>query len=518
MTNHQPSTGLDESLQKITKGAGIAFLGAGAGMGLAFLNRVLVARIGTETEYGIFSLAFVVFNICAVIGTVGLQQGAPRMIAFARGEGNEEKVKYLIPASIQLGLLASILIAATLFFTADLLADNVFHEDSLSHPVRIVAFGIPFFVMINVLASIFRGFDNVKPKAYFLDLLRNLLFCAFLVPFIFMDWQFDSIFYAFVGSFGVAAIGLAVYTFKYLPVRISLMVTHKTRELLVFSLPLVAITMLQMIIIWTDTLMLGGFKTTVEVGMYNAAHPIAQFLQFPLATMGLIYVPVISGLYAQSSVIEIRRNFIVLTKWVCWITFPLFLILFIHPDTVLSFLFGGSYSEASDALRILSFGFMVHTLMGPNGATLIAMGRNQFVMWTTLATATLNIILNIVLIPRFGIEGAAIASMAALVSTNAIVSYKLYYVSKIHPLGRSLMKPIVLALALVFVTQLILGTFVEVEGWMLPFLMVLYYCVFGLSVLFTRSFTDEDIALLEMIGKRTGINTSPLRAVINRFL
>jgi len=50
--------GLDESLLKITRGAGIAFVGSLLALFLVFMSRVLVARIGTESEYGVFSLAF----------------------------------------------------------------------------------------------------------------------------------------------------------------------------------------------------------------------------------------------------------------------------------------------------------------------------------------------------------------------------------------------------------------------------------------------------------------------------
>ena len=66
---------LDESLMKITRGAGIAFVGSLLALFLTFMGRVLVARIGTESEYGIFSIAFVVLNVCTIIAILGLQQG-----------------------------------------------------------------------------------------------------------------------------------------------------------------------------------------------------------------------------------------------------------------------------------------------------------------------------------------------------------------------------------------------------------------------------------------------------------
>ena len=56
-------TTLDASLAKIAKGSSFAFVSSLLGLGFAFLGRILIARIGTETEYGIFSLAFAALSL-----------------------------------------------------------------------------------------------------------------------------------------------------------------------------------------------------------------------------------------------------------------------------------------------------------------------------------------------------------------------------------------------------------------------------------------------------------------------
>ena len=105
----------NESLLKITKGAGIAFIGFVAGLLFAFIGRLLIARYGTEAEYGLFSLAFVVLNVCVVIATLGLQNGVSRSIAYARGQNDVERLQKLIPASIQFGLLTGVSLCIILF-------------------------------------------------------------------------------------------------------------------------------------------------------------------------------------------------------------------------------------------------------------------------------------------------------------------------------------------------------------------------------------------------------------------
>jgi len=513
---------LSASLLQISKGTGIAFFGLFVGLFFAFIGRVLVARIGTEVQYGVFSLAFVVLNICAVIGTLGLQQGATRSIAFARGKNDSEKVQNLVSVSVQLGLLTSIMLSILIFFTSDIIATRIFHEPTLVFPLKVFSFGIPFFTLLNVLTSIFRGFGNVKPKVYFQDILRNATFTMLLLPFLLFNLSFDGIFYAFLASIVVSFVALIMYTAKKLPspVRIfnNLRTNPVVKELLCFSLPLLGVAMLQMIISWTDTLMLGGLKGSRDVGLYNTAHPLAHFISFPLGALLLIYTPITSNLYARKLIDEMRRNFAVLTKWLCLATFPLFLILFLYPEPILHFLFGVDYTPATNVLRILSLGFIINNLLGPNGATLISMGKSQFMMWTTLATAVLNVGLNAAFIPSFGIEGAATASITALISINLIRCRKLYSLTDALPVSKNLVKPILVLLVLAFLTQFIFRNFVNLDWWMLPFIFILYYSILGFALLFTRSFDQEDITMLLAIEKRANLNLSFAKRILRRFL
>jgi len=515
-------TSLDASLVKITKGAGIALLGTFAALVFGFISRPMIARYGTEAEYGVYSLALVILNICAVIATLGLQQGAARSIAYARGKKDSGRVQKLIPASIQFGLIAGISLGIIIFLTSDILAAKIFHDAALAFPLKIFALGIPFLTLIDVLVSIFRGFDDIKPTVYFQNISRPLLLLLFLLPVIFLNLPFAGVFYAFLATLVISCVVLIVYTVKRLPFpvrfRTGLSDNPVAKELLIFSLPLLGVAVLGLVIAWTDTLMLGGLKSSADVGLYNAAHPLAQFISVPLTALRLIYVPVISGLYAQGSMPEMRRNFSILTKWLCSATLPLFFILFLFPDTVLGFLFGASYASAATALRILSIGFIINNFLGPNGVTLIAMGEVRFIMWATLATAILNVGLNIVLIPPFGIEGAAIASVIAISSINLIRCGKLYSLSKAQPLSKNLLKPTLASLALVFLFQFIFRNFVTIAWWMLPLLFILYYVIYALAILFTKSFDKEDISMLLAIEKRVGVNLSFVKKVLRRFL
>jgi len=513
---------LNDSTRKIVRGTGIALVGVTAGLLFSFIARLIIARYGLQANYGIFSMALAALNIAVILASLGLHRGATRYIAYFRGKEDMAKVHTTISTSIKLSAIASIAISLAIFFTAETIALKLFHSPELALPLKIFAAGIPFFTLILVLGSLFRGFDRVEPQVIFRYLMANILFLILLAVALAIHLSFIAVFYAYLTSIVITFTALVIYTARKLP-HLTGSADNKdnqpiTKELLLFSLPLMGVAILSMIIVWTDTIMLGYFKTPEMVGLYNAAHPLAQIISVPLTALLLIYTPITTGLYSRNLMSELRRNYKVSTKWLMVIVLPIFLVLFLFPCPVLKLFFGAGYISAANALRILSIGFIVSNLAGPNGATLTAIGHPRFLMWTTLAAAILNIVLNLLLIPPLGIVGAAIASAASLILINISRTAKLHSLCQAQPLSKNLLKPIIICVALAFLIQTIAQHFFTINWWMLVILFILYYGIYGLATLFTKSFDKEDIALLLEVEKRSGINMAPLKKILKRFL
>jgi len=513
---------LTDSLRKIARGAGIAIIGMLLGLSLQFAAKLIIARYSSETNYGIFSLALAVLSISAILACLGLDYGATRYIAYFRAKGDVARVRGAISAYLQLSTATSLLIGVALFFSAKTIALDIFHTPELITAFRIFAIGLPFLTIISTLTDVFRGFDQVEPQAYFKYISLNTLFVLLLLAVLLAGLPFVAVFYAYLAAVVLTFIATVIYATKKLPYPVTFAEKKPTpfikKELLAFSLPLLVTVTLVMILNWTDTLMLGYFKTPGAVGFYQAAYPLAQFIYMPMGALLLIYVPIATRLYSQNLLAELRRNYTILTKWLTFLTLPAFLILCLYPETVLNLFFGSAYSAAAPVLRILPFGFMLNNLLGPNTATLIAMGRSRFVMWAALSVAMLNVALNIALIPPLGIVGAAIALAASYTLANTLVSVRLYSLCQVQPLSSNLLKPFLACIVLTLLFQVIINNFLTVTLWMLPLLFILYYSVYGIAAVLLQSFDKEDIALLLEIEKWSGINAAPLKKILRKFL
>jgi O-antigen/teichoic acid export membrane protein len=512
---------LSEPLKKVARGTGIAMVGMFFGLLFQFAAKVIIARYFLQADYGVFSMALVILNFAMVLVCLGLVQGAAVYIAYFRAKKEAAKIRGTIRVSLTSTTASSIIIGMALFLSAEAIAVNVFHTPDLVPALRIFAIGLPFFVLINILAAIFRGFDRAEPGAYFQSILLNILFLLLLVIPILVGQSFIAVLYTYLAALILTFVALVIYSGKKLP-QLTEFTGNKAdasvwRELLIFSLPLMGSAIFSMVISWTDTLMLGYFKMPEIVGLYNAASPLAYFITMPMAALVLIYTPVTASLYSQNRMAELRRNYTILTKWLATLTLPLFLVLFLFPEAVLNIFFGSAYIAAAPALRILSAGFIVANLFGPNGGALLAMGESRFIMWSVLVPAIVNVPLNIVLIPPLGIVGAATASAVSLTLSYIMASLKLYKLCRAQPLSKNLIKPIVASIVLAVLFRFLLGGLTP-TWWMLTLLFVLYYAVYGIAIVLTRSFDPEDIALLLEIEKRSGINAAPIKKVLRRFV
>ena len=514
---------VNQSLQKIAKGTGIIFIGTIMGMGLGLISRVLLARFFTQSEYGIYSLALVLLSIFVTIALFGLQDGAARQIGYYRGRDDSLKVKGIIFSAIQIVLIASIILSFILFLASDILSTKIFHDPVLAAPLKVLAFTIPFLALTQLFVNIFRGFESVKESVYFQNILRNVLFPAFLIPVVLFALPFIDAIYAFAASIIVTFIAFSFYVLKKIPLSLEdsrsnlLVVNSVGKELLFFSVPLLGSYMLSAIMHWTDTLMLGYFTTSDIVGLYNAAVPLASIISTFLFSTHFIFIPIIAKLYSQNLMSELKRNYQILTKWILFAVLPLFFVFILFPGVILNSIFGANYVKASIALQILAIGFLILVALGPSGATLLSMGKSKFLLSVNLIGASLNVFLNATLIPIWGIEGAAITTALSIVTVNALCSIKLYQISKTHPFTKNYIIPLLISSLIIVLIYIVLINFISITILSLLLLFILFMATCIVVLLFFKSIEEEDIVLLLAVEKRLGVNLTTIKNILKRF-
>ncbi|ASJ03582.1 polysaccharide biosynthesis protein [Thermococcus profundus] len=487
-----------QELHKIARGTGIVFVGTVVSMFFGFLNRAVIARYFSVSEYGVFNLALTVLNVIFIIVTLGIPNALPREVAVYK-KTEPSKVKVLVSTALIVVALSSL--AGTIFLVLG--AENisqVFSEGRLAYGLKIMSFALPFAaVTVNIVSST-QGFGRVRERVFF-NIFYPLLLLIFVLSIALLNFPFISIFLA--------------YTLAQSAIWFILFVEVKTRgifeigfyfdwrigmELIKFSIPLMLTGIIGFVITWADTLMLGYYKSSNIVGLYNAATPLAQLLPVFLNSAAFLYLSSLSQLYVQRKIPEMKRIYQVLTKWIFLLTFPLFSVIFIFPEATINFLFGENYIPASLTLQILALGFMTHAFLGLNEWTLIAIGEPKLNLIGNSFAAIFNIILNALLIPRYGIVGAASATATSYTAANVIKSFWLYRRIKIHPFSRNCTKSLVIGFVLLGFVKSIHITVLTLRYAVL--ILLVFLGVYYILVYLSGSIDKEDTELFLMIKKR----------------
>lgn len=510
---------MSESLGKMAKGGVIVFAGMLLFTFFEFITRIIIARYTNQNDYGIFSIGLVLLNFFVLISCLGLHTGTMRFIAFYRGSGEYGKVKGVIMSALQLSFIASLVCFLFFFFFSDFLA-KFFHLPQPS-VLKIFAIAVPFAVSTEILASVFRGFDRMQERFYFRDLIPSVLKLVFIIPIIILGYSFLDLVYAYIIAIVIVSVAFVIYTIKKLPISIK-GGEPMGKELLRFSLPLLTANTSTIIIMQIDTMMLGYFKSEEVVGLYNAAHPIAQLIRFFMNALFFIYVPITSQLYAKNHMDEIRKNYKVLSKWTTIATLPFFLIIFLFPEAVLKVFFGSGYAQASVAitLQILALGMFIHIFFGPNAATLIVMGKSRLHLANNLIAMVMTVVLNFLLIPPYGIIGAAVATAISIGSMSILASIPILRSHQIHPFSKNFLKPMIVYTIIIFVIYTLVNYFNPIiTVWTLIALTIFFFIIYGIIMILMKSFDEDDKTVLLGLGKVTGLEKSMLKIkpLLERF-
>ena len=487
---------LNTSLKKVAKGTGLVFIGTILGTLLGLITRIITVRYITTTEFGLLSLALVIVNILAILSSLGFENSVPRYISYALGKKEYTKVWATIKTSLKVSLLLSIILSFTLFFLSPRIA-NLFHKSSLITPIRILAFTVPLMVLSNLLISILRGLEDVKGKIYFQNIFPFGIKIILLSLVILLGFSFKGVLYAYLFGSLLTLVLIIHYAKKRISKLIPKPLTSSpalTRELVVFSLPLLGTSISTMIMAWTDTIMLGYFKSADVVGLYNVALPLSRFIALPLGALAFIYLPIASQLYAQGKIKEMKGLYATVTKWTFFVTLPVLLCMLLAPKSILSLLFGNKYIGASIALQLLVIGEFVHTFLGPNGMTMISLGRTNIILFCTLVSALSNVILNLLLIPKYGLAGAAGASAFSLALANILLSGFIFKFSTIHPFTKNYLKSLSIAF--------IIGLALFKLNLNIFLLVILGFFLSLICIFLTKSIDQQDIWLLETLGMK----------------
>jgi len=376
----------------------------------SFLLFLYVARKFSPTEYGeliaLIALSFIIVSF--------FDFGLP--VYFQREVSRSQKVYPLYKTT-----LTAYLFLFPVYIGICLLYSTLFQSFNS---------GIIFFTVVitsylslfsNVITKIMSGLRDFKSQFYF-QIISKFFFLLIPVAFLFRkDVTIESIAIILLASAFVNLLLLFFYLQKYYfknsdaPLDFSLLL--KTLKI---SIPLGIIVLVNLLYDRIDVLLISNILGFSDTGKYNVAYGLLK-----ASTLSFSFI-LIEG-FSRASYLSSKINAVKLflkkyLKIIFLISLVSGIILFFLPDFLVIFFYSQKYASSADLLKLLSFAVVPLALNNLTGITLNALGKFNFVLIATLAGLVINVVLNIILIPKIGLQAACYATLSTEIAILFIES------------------------------------------------------------------------------------------------
>lgn len=528
--------GTDQALRDLVKGAGTIYTGLIAEVAIAFLAQVLAARYLSTGGFGGVTTGTAVLNLGAILSSLGLGRGLTRYFPrVADGEKSAIARRALVLAG---GL--SVAIAVTVVGAAELVVGRLLGgEEDIVRTVTIFGAAIPAAAVLSISIGGIRGQKRSRYRVYVENVLRPT--SRFVLV-------------AAAVAYGLGEAGIAgAYTLPYVFGAVAALLlfrrtlpasdagdtgdsddagdggdtgdggdgspTERTsfRSILRYSVPFVVSRGTGFVYRSIDIFIVLYFLDSAAVGVYGVAYAAARLMLMFSTAFNYLGAPVASELDAGGDDEGMVRVHYTMLRWLVVVSVPALVPFVLFPEAFITAIYRAEYAAGASALAALAVGFAVHNVMSAQTNLLQARGESDVLAANSALSAVTNVALNFLLIPRYGILGAAIATVAAYLVIDGLLVVEFYRILDRWPLPRTVVAPAIVALPLFVGLAVVRPTIPGTLPW-----IVLTSGVFGVVyagvVVVALGVRREELMLLHSVEERFGLDLGPVTRLAERLV
>jgi O-antigen/teichoic acid export membrane protein len=458
-------TTLKDEHRVIAKGTFWSMAGTMALKLVSFIYTILIARLFTQDDVGTFYLALSIIYTISVFSDFGLFSAFGRYVPYYMGRKEKDKAYVLLQTSYIYAGGLSLLLAVVTFFASGFLA-GLFKTPALAPAIEFLALYLVVGNLFALSTGFLVGLKKIKENNLIQNAQNLLKLVLTLALFFIVGPSAFILSFAFTASFLIMMIFSLWYANRAvdeagIPRSAS---TFKTQwEMLVetapFGLMLVMVSTFWVIATYADRMLLGYLlppeTATAGIAVYSMALSLAALIAiFPGAVIS-IFLPMISeiqGAGKKETAMQISNSTV---RWVTFLMVPITILLIAFPADILQMFYGTAYATGATVLVLFAVGTFIRSLSYPHGTILASMRVVKVELLAAIVAMAVNVALNWILIPIYGIEGSAFAAAVSFLVVTILI---VYYCKKIAGFGFPLgfFKPIgagILALALLLLIK-----------------------------------------------------------------
>ncbi len=460
-------------LGEVASGASLNLVGA-AFSGIATLGMtIVVTRHFGRPEAGAFFAASSLMLIAEAIANLGAYNGAIYFIARLRAWHEEDGIPAVLRATVIPVTVVSLSVAAVLVAFAEPLAHALLGDRTtpgvdpatVARSLRILAAAVPFAALADTFLGATRGYRDMRPTV-FVDrfgrvggqlvgaiIAAALSSSALLAPL----WALPFVPAAMIGAWWLRRIHRRSLHYATATDEQPTLAQEEygdeelspTRDLAGkrpptedpahgfwrFTAPRSVAAVAQILIQRLDIVLVAILRGPIDAAIYTAATRFLVVGQLANVAISNAAQPQFTTLFARRDRVGANTAYQATTAWIILLAWPLYLLAIIYGPQVLT-IFGHSYRAGASVMTILGLAMLVATACGQVDTVLITTGRSGWSLMNGLLALSVNVGVDLALIPTYGIKGAAIGWAAAIVVSNLVPLAQVGLVFHVHPFGR----------------------------------------------------------------------------------
>ncbi len=471
----------DGRLAEVARGGTLNLAGAALAATATVGVTVLVTRQFSKPVAGAFFTATSLFLIVEAVASLGASTGVVYFIARLRSLGEESRLAVILRAAVIPVAVASTAVAAVLLLIAGPLAHWLLGGHlgrggagpaAVATALRALALTLPFAALLDLFLGASRGYRDMRPTVVIDKLGRSAaqLFgvavataagsAALLAPL----WALPYVPAAVAGWLWLRRLSrnstsrrttlppvppeLAALLRLATPMQSAMpgpvggprlterrLANANPRGFWRFTAPRGLAALAQITIQRVDIVLVAIMRGPAEAAIYTAATRFLVAGQLGNAAISTAAQPRFTELFAVGDRHAANLVYQATTAWLVLLTWPMYLLAVIYGPQVLT-VFGHSYRAGATVMVILGLAMLVATACGQVDMVLITTGRSSWSLANGVLAVSVNVGMDLLLIPRYGITGAAIGWSAAIAITNLVPLAQVATLVRLHPLGR----------------------------------------------------------------------------------
>ena len=475
--------------QKFASDVGVTFTAAASQTALAFVITVVLGKwVGVE-ELGLYRMLLTIYALTILFAAIGIPSAIIKYIA--EFKDNKDKINEIISCGIITVFFSGIVFSALFYLLSGTIA-GAFKMSRLQELIKILSPVFLFALINNTLLGLLNGYREMKKYATVI-IVRSVLIVVITTILVYYNFGAKGAVTGLVLSEILSCFFLIWISRNYFKLVFNNFFST-VGGLSKFGVQILGADAINTLNKQLDIILIGLFLLSSDVGYYAAAISLSRFFWLIPSSIQKITYPATSEYWSKQNHTALNSMINKSIKYSSLILVFIGLMVFFFGNDIMIFLFKKDFTASFVPLQILLIGTVIRGgIAQPIGATLTGIGRADLIFKLTAFMLVINALFNLLLIPRIGIIGAAIATSISL-STGALINLVLIVKNMSVKIdGGWLLKLLGIVITSLFLFKI--GTHL-INPYLLGSILLLAYLLFMLTLLLTK----EDKTILKALS------------------